>query len=59
MLRGHIRRGTRWLRRLRRVTVRRLMVVAAPATDAGRDEPAVCVFDSRLLVEHKNGELYT
>ena len=56
MLRDHIRRGTRWLRRLRRVMVRRLMVVTAPATGAGRDEPAVCGFDSRLLVAHKNGQ---
>jgi hypothetical protein len=32
------------------------MAVTAPATDAGRDEPAVCGFDSRLLVAHKNGQ---
>jgi hypothetical protein len=31
------------------------MLVATP-TDAGRDEPAVCGFDGRLFVEHKNGE---
>jgi hypothetical protein len=30
------------------------MLVAAP-TDADRDEPAVCRFDGRLFIEHKNG----